>query len=96
MAIKYGKHTKKFDYSSKDVYKKNPEYWMVGLKEESVVYGYDWSEGKTEQPLPEDLDNIEINTHASTTMSGFISINYTYKNFKECATALKKQQANSL
>lgn len=96
MAVKYGKHSTKVVYISKDVYKRNPEFWMLGLKEESVFYAYDWTSGKTQQPLPDDLENIEISARATDIQSGYISIHYTYKNFKDCKSAMKKKQASSL
>lgn len=96
MQVKYGKHAAKVDYIGQDVYRRNPQYWMMGLKEESVIYAYDWSAGKTQQPLPEDMENIEISANATSSDAGYVAIQYTYKNFKNCTAEIKKQRAANL
>lgn len=96
MKIKYGKHSRLIDFAMQDVYRRNPQYWMLGLTEESVLYAYDWSAGKTEQPLPDGLDNIEVSANATSTSAGYAAIQYTYKNFKDCTTEMKKQRAANL
>jgi hypothetical protein len=96
MQVKYGKYSEKVNYIKQDVYRRNPEYWMLGLKEESVLYAYDWSSGKTEKPLPGDLDNIEIAADTTRLDSGYVSIKYTFKNFGECRKEMEARKADSL
>lgn len=96
MAMKYGQHSRKIDYIDKDVYVRNPQYWMVGLQEQSVFYAYTWSAGKTAQPLPDDIEGIEISTSAESTSSGTVGIVYTYKNMDQCRSVMKKHQAANL
>lgn len=96
MGTKYGKHSSKVTYIGEDVYKRNPQYWMLGLKEESVMYAYDWSAGKTEKSLPDGLANIEVSANATSTSQGYIAIQYTYGNFSQCQGERKQQQATSL
>lgn len=96
MKVKYGKHTSLIDLARTEAYRRNPQYWMLGLKEESVIYAYDWSAGKTSQPLPDGLDNIEISANATSTSNGYAAIQYTYKNFKDCTSEMTKQRAANL
>lgn len=96
MRMKYGKHSEKINYISQDVYKRNPEYWMMGLKEESVVYAYDWTAGKTEQPLPAGLSNVEIVATALSLSKGYAAINYTFDNKDQCMDEIDKAKAANL
>ena len=96
MATKYGKHSSKIDYVGEDVYRRNPEYWMMALKEDSAVYGYTWKTGKTETALPADVDRIEISAGAMRTDSGWAQIRYTFKNMDSCTADNKKRKAASL
>jgi hypothetical protein len=96
MQLKYGKYTEKVDYIKQDVYRRNPEFWMMGLKEESVLYAYDWSAGKTEKPLPDSLENIEISADTSALHSGYVSVQYTYKNFEACHKESQTRKADNL
>jgi hypothetical protein len=96
MQVKYGKPSLKVDVQSEDVYKRNPEYWMLGLKEDSVAYGHLWSSGKTEQPLPEELKSIEISAGAAEIKSGYVSIRYTFKNTSDCQKEFEARKAQNL
>lgn len=96
MAVKYGKHSDKVDFVKEDVYRRNPHYWMLGLKEESVVYAYDWEAAKIATNLPHMLDNIEIAANASSTSEGYVTVRYTFKNFEKCAEEMRAQKAANL
>jgi len=96
MAVKYGPHSNKTDLVSQDVYRRNPQYWMMALAEDSVTYSYGWSAGKTKQPLPADLDNIEISAGAGSTSSGWAAIQYTFKNFDACLKEEQQRKAANL
>jgi hypothetical protein len=96
MATKYGKHSSKTDLVTQDVYRRNPEFWMMALKEDSAAYGYTWKAGKTQQALPADIDYIEITALAVETKSAWVSVKYTFKNFDACAKETKKRKAASL
>jgi hypothetical protein len=96
MAVRYGKHSDKVTYISRDVYRRNPEFWMMALREESVYYAYDWTVNKTEKPLPGDMTNIEVSANATSSGKGYVSIQYTYKNFEACKEELKKKSAANL
>lgn len=96
MRIKYGKYTEKLDHIKQDVYRRNPQFWMMGLKEESIYYGYDWNANKTEKPLPGDIEKIEIAAEAINMDSGFVSIQYTFKNFADCRKELDTHKAQNL
>lgn len=96
MATKYGKHSSKTDFVTQDVYRRNPEFWMMALKEDSAVYGYTWEAGKTQPQLPADIKYIEIRALAVETKSAWVSIKYTFKNFDDCAKEAKKHKAANL
>lgn len=96
MAVKYGKYSEKVDYIKQDVYRRNPQFWLMGLREDSVVYAYDWSAGKTTKPLPGDLENIEIVAESSSTDSGEVVIKYTFANFKDCRKDMQAKKADNL
>ena len=96
MKIKYGKHSRLIDLARTEAYRRNPQYWMLGLKEESVLYAYDWSLEKGAHPRADGLDNIEISANATSTSKGYAAIQYTYKNFKECTAEMMKQRAANL
>jgi hypothetical protein len=92
MEVKYGKPTKKINYYGEDVYKRNPQYWMMGLKEDSVIYGYVWKVGQQE---PNGLKSIEITAGASSSDSGYATIRYRYNNLSLCQKEFKEQKAAS-
>lgn len=96
LTAKYGVHSTKVNYVGPDVYKRNPEFWMLGVKEESVFYAYEWKSGKVTQSLPSDLDAIEVSAGADRTDSGYATLQYTFKNFDACIAANQKQSASNL
>lgn len=96
MSIKYGKHSSKSTYIGQDVYRRNPQYWMMGLKEESVEYAYRWQAGKASQPLPTDLEDIEIMAVGSSSDSGYAAIQYTFRNFEDCMKEIETRKAANL
>lgn len=96
MSVKYGRHSTKINHISQDVYRRNPEFWMMALREDSVVYAYDWTAGKTEQPMPDGLENVEIVANALTLSSGYAAISYSFDNRKQCMDELKKLKSSNL
>ena len=96
MATKYGKRSSKTDFANQDVYRRNPEFWMMALTEDSVAYGYTWEAGKTETALPDDLQSIEIFAGATQIRSGWAQIRYNFKNIKDCQESAKKRKAANL
>lgn len=96
MQLKYGKHSSKIEYAREDVYERNPEFWTMGLSKDSVVYAYDWQQGKTAQPLPADIEDIEIVARASSMSSGWVAIRYTFTNAKACLKEIQAKKAANL
>jgi hypothetical protein len=96
MKLKYGKYSEKVVHISQDVYRRNPEFWMMGLKEESIIYAYDWTTGKTEQPMPSGLANIEIVANALSMDKGYAAISYTFDNRDECMDEVARLKAANL
>ncbi|MBC3920846.1 hypothetical protein H8L32_25500 [Undibacterium sp. CY18W] len=88
---KYGKPSKKKDVISVDVYRKKPQYWMVGLKEGSVSYGYRWAAGRTVKDLPDDIMNIIVYAQAETIHQGGVGVIYEFSNYADCQKELKKE-----
>lgn len=96
MALKYGKYSDKVDYIKQGAYRDNPEFWMLGLKEESIYYAYDWTAQKTSKPLPAELENIEVAADAIRISSGYVTIKYTFKNFDACHKEIEAKKSNNL
>ena len=96
LEVKYGKETKKYDFAKEDVYTRNPQYWMLGLKEKSVFYAYVWGGTKGGAGLPYDLESIEVAPTATSLSSGYVSVRYTFSNFKECGKDMQKAKASNL
>ena len=96
MQAKYGKYSEKVDYIKQDVYRRNPEFWMMGLKEDSVLYAYEWSAKKVEKPLLGNLENIEVSAGTGKIDSAYVAIIYTYTNFDECQAELRALKAGNL
>lgn len=96
MRVKYGKHSSKITYVREDVYRRNPQFWMMGLSEDSVIYAYTWEQGKTEKELPGNIQDIEISARASSISSGWVAIRYTFKNFATCQQEIKATKASNL
>ncbi|MFZ6769411.1 hypothetical protein ACO0LM_20360 [Undibacterium sp. Di26W] len=93
---KYGKPSKKKDAISADVYRRKPQYWMVGLKEGSVSYGYRWAAGKTVKDLPDDIMNIIVYAQAETIHQGGVGVIYEFSNYADCQKELKKEKTTKL
>lgn len=88
---KYGQPSKKKEAVSADVYRRRPQYWMVGLKEGSVSYGYRWAAGKTVKDLPDDIMNIIVYAQAETIHQGGVGVIYEFSNYADCQKELKKE-----
>ena len=93
--LKYGKHTKKYDFASQDVYKRNPEFWMMALMKEEVTYLYAWTKGKTID-LPNDIREIEVVAISSSINDGYVKLMYTFSNNKACDDEIKRKKSTNL
>ena len=80
----YGKPSLKKDKVKTDIYSRRPQFWMVGLKEGSVSYGYLWASGKTERELPNDILNIIVFAQAQAINRGEVGISYEFANYADC------------
>ena len=94
--LKYGKPTKKYDFASQDVYRRNPQFFMMALKEDAVTYAYDWTVKPNSAGLSNDLAEIEVMAMASRIDSGIVRLQYTFTNFNACAEVIKKQKSANL
>lgn len=95
LELKYGKPTSKFTYA-KDTYKRNPEYWMLGLKEESVAYDYFWESKKANPALPNNIVQISLISRAQSISEGTVTLGYEFSNYEECTKEIKKMKAENL
>ncbi|MFZ6723742.1 hypothetical protein [Undibacterium sp. Ji49W] len=92
----YGKPSKKKEAIRADVYRRKPQYWMVGLKEGSVSYGYLWAIGETVNDLPDDIMNIIVYAQAETIHQGGVGVIYEFSNYADCQKELKKEKHKKL
>jgi hypothetical protein len=96
LEVKYGKYTKKYDFASESVYERNPQYWMMGLKEDAVTYSYVWRAVKKQSTLPNNISSIAVNTSAISSSAGAASIIYSFSNAGECFEEIKKNKSSNL
>lgn len=68
--------------------------WMIGLKEDSVIYAYEWSGSKIS--LPGGLQSIEVFASAMRTSSAIAQVKYTFKNTAECDAEFKAMKAANM
>ncbi|WP_162042895.1 hypothetical protein [Undibacterium sp. YM2] len=80
----YGKPSLKKDKVKTDIYNRRPQFWMVGLKEGSVSYGYLWANGKTERELPDNILNIIVFAQAHAINRGEVGVSYEFANYADC------------
>ena len=95
LKLKYGDRPNKTDYVGTGVYKRNPEFWMMGRTEDSVFYAYAW-ESKGDAVLPNDLRSVEVSAQASNISKSYAKIVYTFSNFDECVAEMKASKAQNL
>ena len=93
--LKYGKSTKKFDFASQDVYRRNPEFWMMALMKGEVTYLYSWTKGKA-LDLPNDIVDIEVVAKSSSINDGFVKLLYSFSNNKACDDEIKRKKSTNL
>lgn len=94
--LKYGKPSKKYDFATQDVYRKNPQFFMMALREDAVTYAYSWTNKSGDTILPNDLAEIEVMAAASETNQGWVRLLYTFNNNTACNAEIKKQKAANL
>ncbi|WP_308921528.1 hypothetical protein [Janthinobacterium sp. J1-1] len=95
LKIKYGDTPVKTNYVGSGTFKRNPDMWMIGLKDDSVIYGYTW-ESKAAAPLHNELRAVEVTAQASDSSNAYAKIVYTFNNFDDCAKDIKSMQAQNL
>lgn len=97
LALKYGEPSKFYDFSTSDTYDRNPQYWMMGLKEESVFFSYYWNEETSKKiDLKNNIKYIKVETSADSYSSGFVILRYVFNNQIECESEFKKSAADNL
>ena len=82
---KYGDN-EKYDFVKTDSIWDDTKYWMMGLlKKERYLTAF-WSK-KNGSNLPQNnIKNISVNTIATSSEKGYISLNYEFLNINECAS----------
>ena len=95
LKIKYGDMVVKTNYVGSGTFKRNPDMWMIGLKDDSVIYGYTW-ESKAAAQLPNELKSVEVTAQASNSSNAYAKIVYTFNNFDACTKDIKSAQAQNL
>lgn len=95
VSLKYGKFTKKNFYYGEDVYKRNSKFFMLGLAKGSILYGYEWVNGKSFN-LPNDLEEILIYASPDGLSEASAVLIYNFKNNKICIDREKKENSKNL
>lgn len=95
LKIKYGDMPVKTNYVGSGTFQRNPDMWMIGLKDDSVIYGYTW-ESKAATQLPNELRSVEVTAQASNSSNAYAKIVYTFNNFDACTKDIKSAQAQNL
>ncbi|MFZ3003957.1 MAG: hypothetical protein WA071_26830 [Undibacterium umbellatum] len=90
----YGKPSLKKDKANTDIYTRRPQFWMVGLKEGSVSYGYLWASGKTERELPDNILNIIVFAQAKAINRGEVGVSYEFANYANCQKEWRKEKGS--
>ncbi|MFZ6747190.1 hypothetical protein ACO0LC_28575 [Undibacterium sp. JH2W] len=90
----YGKPSLKKDKVKTDIYSRRPQFWMVGLKEGSVSYGYLWANGKTERELPDNILNIIVFAQAHAINRGEVGVSYEFANYADCQKEWRKEKGS--
>lgn len=93
--LKYGKHTQKYDFASQDVYKRNPQFWMMALMRGEVTYLYAWTKGKAID-LPHDIRDIEVVAGSTSINDGYVKLMYIFSNSKACDDEIKRKKSANL
>ncbi len=78
---KYG-NGKKYDFLQSGSIWDKEQYWMMGLYKKERYLTSLWDKEKNN--LPSHLNGISLNTHASTTDEGVVSLNYEFINTDKC------------
>ncbi|MFZ6709501.1 hypothetical protein [Undibacterium sp. TC9W] len=92
----YGKPSLKKDKVKTDIYNRRPQFWMVGLKEGSVSYGYLWANGKTERELPDNILNIIVFAQAHAINRGEVGVSYEFANYADCQKEWRLEKGRKL
>lgn len=96
MEIKYGSKTSKNAFFSQDVYERNPQFFMMALREESAFYSYTWDAKKIKGGLPNDLESIVVRIRANKSSSGDVQVMYEFNNLDDCIKESKEKKASNL
>lgn len=94
--VKYGKPTKKYDFASQDVYRRNPQFFMMALREDAVTYAYSWTNKAGGTVLPNELAEIEVMAASSEIHKGWVRLLYTFNNDTACGAEIKQQKSANL
>jgi|GEM_PF-1984881 len=92
LELQYGKPSFKKDKVKTDLYSRRPQFWMVGLKEGSVSYGYLWANGKTDRELPDNILNIIVFAQAHAINRGEVGVSYEFANYADCQKEWRKEK----
>lgn len=88
VSMKYGSG-KKIEYLP-EIQQRNPEFWMLGLHDDSVIYSYTWK-----KDLPNSLQRVEVYASASEIYTGKVIIDYRFSNVENCYQEDKKKKSKS-
>lgn len=92
--LKYGAYSKKYDFTSNDIYQKYPNLWMTGLNKDDVTYGYHWVVSK--KSMPNSILSIQVGAYATSSSTGYVAVRYYFINDEDCDVEIKKIKAANL
>lgn len=96
LEAKYGKPSNKNQAMKESVPVYSQELWMMYLREESVSYGYTWLNGKDELALPNDLNEISVQSKSYSVLNGTVSVSYGFKNVEKCIDEMRGLDGENL
>lgn len=96
LSIKYGKQAKKYDYAKDVAFKRHREYWMLGLKDELVVYAYNWVQAKNERKFPNNIYSISVEARAYSLTKAAVMLTYEFENVFDCMEDMKRLDIQNL
>jgi hypothetical protein len=72
------------DYLKEGSTLSGPRQWMAALQRKERVLSAFWFAGLGTSTLPPELNGIELQANATTATSGYLSVNYEFRNLAAC------------
>lgn len=97
---KYGKPTDHFDFLKHGSIWTERKYWVMGMLKKDRTLMTAWQQKTAKNPkgveLPNNIMTIVIESEATQTDTGYISVRYEFSNLNECFEANSKEKNKAL